>query len=97
MARGSARLFRYTADSFTGWGLAGSLSTVTHLYLAVVSFPVWILSWSIAESSESRHVILDYPGDRMEEIAMWARFPQGMPPGLDPRALVPAGAAHSTR
>lgn len=84
-----ARLFRYTADSFNGWGVLGSLSTITHLILAPLTLPLWILTSAGTESAETRHVIMDYPGDRLDDFAMWARFPQGMPPGIDPRALVP--------
>lgn len=80
-------MFRYTADDCVLWGVAGSLSTITHFLFAVVTLPAWVIATITVESIETRHVLLEYPGDSLEEIARWARFPQGMPPELDLRAL----------
>src|SRR5215468_9602077 len=52
-----ARLFRYTADSFNGWGVLGSLSTISHVILIPITLPLWILVSSGTESAETRHVI----------------------------------------
>lgn len=63
--------------------ILGLLSTASHGYLAFISVPLWLItgiSSSIAESTSgtarSEHV--DW-----EEIRKYARFPQGLPPGLD--------------
>lgn len=85
-----AELFRYESnDTNLGtWGIVGTLSTISHGIFLALSAPVWVVSSSIAGVSESRHIRLTYPDDPLAELAKWARFPQGMPPGLDPRALV---------
>jgi len=84
-----AKLFRYTANDWIAWGMGGTISTVTHFIFLKISFPAWVIATITAASIETRHVILEYPGDSLEEIAQWARFPQGMPPVLDLRALTP--------
>lgn len=37
-----------------------------------------------------------YPYTTAESLAKWARFPQGLPPGIDERALV-TGSTRGTR
>jgi hypothetical protein len=83
-----AQLFKYESEAGVGgWGVLGTLSTISHGFFFVFSAPAWILTSSVAASVESRHVILEVPGDAWSELATWARFPQGMPPGLDEDSL----------
>lgn len=93
----SAELYHYEAEGGLGaWGLLGTLSTISHGFFLVLSAPAWIVSGSIAAGMESRHVINEYPEDDWPVFAMWARFPQGMPPGLDAEALLRPRARRTT-
>ena len=85
-----AELFRYVSEAsgIGVWGGFGTLSTISHGVFLVLTAPLWVITTSIAASTETHHVTLVYPHDSMAELAKWARFPQGMPPGIDPRALV---------
>jgi hypothetical protein len=85
-----AELFRYVSEaSGPGvWGGLGTLSTITHGFFLVFTAPLWVVASALATGSETYHVVLSYPKHSMAELAKWARFPQGLPPGVDPRALV---------
>lgn len=84
----SADVYPYeTEGGFAAWTLLGVLSTVSHGFILVLSAPIWIISGSIAGGVESRHNILSYPEHSWGEIVIWARFPQGLPPGLDEESL----------
>ncbi len=84
----AAQLFRYESEGGIGpWALLGTLSTLTHGFFLFLSAPVWILTGSLAAGAETRHVVMEFPESSWSEISDWARFPQGMPPGLDEHDL----------
>lgn len=94
----SADLYTYESEGgLSAWTLFGVLSTVSHGFFLVISAPVWILTGAIAGSVESRHVVLSYPEHTWGEIAIWARFPQGLPPGIDEEALTTPRARRAHR
>lgn len=70
------------------WGALGTLSTISHGFVLVLSAPIWIISSSVAAASASHAPILSFPGDGWDEFAAWARFPQGLPPGIASTDLV---------
>lgn len=75
-----AELFRYESDAgFGAWGVLGSLSTISHGFFLIFTFPIWVLTSSIAATAESRHVRDQYPEGDISEFSKWARYPQGMP------------------
>jgi hypothetical protein len=71
----------------SGWGLIGTLSTVSHGFLLVFSAPIWILTTSLSAAGESRRALIDFPDRPLSEFAMWARYPQGMPVVAPPPSL----------
>jgi hypothetical protein len=81
-----ARLFEYQHQSFLLWGLNGLAQSVFQLFLTV---PIWLAVTGAVESNESSYVVVEYPERSLDDMAAWARFPQRMPPGLDPQALLP--------
>jgi hypothetical protein len=80
----SARLWAWDSEhgGVAAWGTLGTLSTVSHGFFLVFSAPVWILTTTITTAVESHAPILRYPGDGWDKLAIWARFPQGTPPGV---------------
>ena len=70
------------------WGTAGTLSTLSHGFVLVLSAPVWILTTAITASVESGSSIVDYPDAGWDKLSLWARFPQGLPAGVTARDLV---------
>ena len=86
-----ARLVIYDseADELGVWTTVGALSTLTHGYGLVLTLPIWITSGGIASSIQSRKPVIDYPKSIWDDFKPYARFPQGLPEGLDPTQLKP--------
>jgi len=82
--------------------LIGALTTVTHGFGAVVTFPVWILTGAVATAAQSR-IPLHHAQSRGRgpdatgswlELRAWARFPQGLPDGVSRDVLKPKPPRH---
>lgn len=90
-AAGVARATLVGWDPETGklttWALIGTLSTVANGYILVLTAPMWIIGGSLATASHSRRPVLDTEDDQWPELRLYARFPQGLPPGLDRATL----------
>lgn len=71
------------------WTFVGTLSTLSHGVAFVLSAPVWLLAGISATASRSREPRIRYPTRPISEFSMYARYPQGMPPGF-PRSPDPA-------
>jgi len=65
------------------WTLIGTLSTASHGIWLVVSAPLWVVTGSINGAKQSRAPERVYPRARWEDLRSYARFPQGLPPGID--------------
>ncbi|GEM_PF-2642350 len=92
-----ARVYMYESEGGLGAiGLLGTLSTISHGFVLLLTAPVWIIATAIAVAAETNHVELDYPEDNsLTEISHWARFPQGIPASVDEEALlVPRARRH---
>jgi hypothetical protein len=89
-----ATLFAYDPQwgQLAAWGVVGTLSTISNGLGLILTAPLWIITSTSAASSRSRapRVELADRGDRWEKLRLYARFPQGMPPGLDRRSVRPA-------
>ncbi len=70
------------------WTMVGSLATLSHGLILGLSLPVWLIAGPIATGAASRAPIVkdDHPGAWVR-MAMFARFPAGLPDGLDRSAL----------
>jgi hypothetical protein len=56
---------------------------------------MWIIGGSIAATSRSFDPVVDYPSKPLIDFAPFARYPQGLPPGLDRGAIqMMMGAEH---
>ncbi|MCU7493905.1 MAG: hypothetical protein HF314_03320 [Ignavibacteria bacterium] len=87
----SARLVKYYSNEGAVGALAflGSLSTVSNGFYLIFTFPVWLAGGNIAAISRSFDPVIDYPGEKLSEFIPYARFPQGMPAGIDRNLLKP--------
>lgn len=79
----SARLVAYDAPALVAPVLLGTLSTASHGLLLVFTAPMWIIAGSISAGARTYDPIIDYPEKRLAEFRPYARFPQGLPKGLD--------------
>ena len=77
------------AVDLMNWTLAGTLSTASHGIVAILSAPVWLLVGSAVTSSAARSSEINVPGyyRTWDDLRPYARFPQGLPPGLDRTTL----------
>lgn len=77
------KLTGYAAQSLTGWTLAGTLSSVSNGAFLIFTMPAWLIGGSLANGSESRAAQRKSPPLQWVELAQFARFPQGLPQGLE--------------
>lgn len=71
------------------WTILGALSTASNGYFLVLTFPLWTVGGSLITGGQSRAPLRTLRrGDAWEAVRRYARFPQGLPPGL-PRRLPP--------
>lgn len=76
------------ASGFALWALAGGFSTLSHGAFLIFSLPAWaIFGTSVSSSAARQPNIIHYPGIGFEEFKKFSRFPQGLPPGVDPYKL----------
>ena len=83
-------IHRYKVENggVAAWGVAGTVSTLSHGFVLIISAPVWIIAASATAASHSRSARLKYNGKNSPAIASWARFPQGLPRGVTAAELV---------
>jgi hypothetical protein len=87
-----ARLVAYAPDrrGIWTWGGLGTLSTITHGGFLFISAPVWIATTVGALVWDTQGAFTDTPDRGLEEIRAYARFPQGLPEGVNANSLVGA-------
>lgn len=72
------------------WTAVGTMSTLSHGFVLLVSAPVWIVTGTAATASQSHRPIIDVrrnDGTEWRVVGRYARFPLGMPVGVDRRGL----------
>jgi hypothetical protein len=92
------------------WTMGGALTTASHGLGAIGTFPLWIITGSLMTASVSRGPLHTVSQNRLQDprqrdrartrwaaIALWARFPAGMPRGLDRATLRSRGVIRSPR
>jgi hypothetical protein len=75
------------AGRLATWATVGTISTISHGVALVLSAPVWIIGGSVATSKANHAPLITYPSRPWSDLARYARFPQGLPIGLDPATL----------
>lgn len=88
----TGRLTRFDAGGAGGisaWTALGCVSTVSNGYYLVLTLPFWIVAGVVASNSRTHEAELPLPGTPLPRLSSWARYPQGLPPGLDPNRVPP--------
>jgi hypothetical protein len=84
----SATVYPYEVDSYTAWGLTGTLITGPLFILGIPE--IWLLLTAIGNADQENHARMSYPGIPLLTLATWARFPQGLPASIKPGDLIGA-------
>lgn len=84
-----ATLVGYDIDSgvLSTWATLGAISTLSHGAFLVFTLPMWSIAGGVTTSQAVHASMLEYPKGSWTEIAKYARFPQGLPAGVDRMAL----------
>ena len=77
------------AGGLTGWTCLGILSTISHGVFLIFTSPVWLIGGSIATVGRSYEPQMTYPARLLIEFHAYARFPHGLPEGIDRQSLKP--------
>jgi hypothetical protein len=86
-------------DGIAAWTVLGSLSTISHGFFLIFSLPVWLASGIGASANESHRGLFVCPANThsnppismtscLIDAAAYARFPQGLPPGVGAAQLL---------
>lgn len=87
--KGKLTAYRSNAGKVASWTFLGVLSTASNGLLLILTAPLWIITGTVAASGESIAPERRTPPMSWPELALFARFPQGLPPGLPLGALTP--------
>ena len=71
------------------WTALGVVSTLSNGLLLGITAPLWIITGSISGSNDSHVPLREVPKVPWTSLAEFARFPQGMPPGMLLESLTP--------
>jgi hypothetical protein len=71
------------------WTFLGTLSTISHGVFLIISAPVWVIGGSAITAVQSHKPVISYPKNSWEAFQRYARFPQGLPQGLERSSLLP--------
>jgi hypothetical protein len=85
------KLTAYAAQKggLTAWAVLGTISTISNGGFLIFTAPMWIVGGSLAVGGESRAPERKNPPLTWVELAPFARFPQGLPAGIELTALQP--------
>jgi hypothetical protein len=80
-----AKLTAYAAQKgpLALWTVLGTLSTISNGWGLIFTAPMWLIGGPLAVGSESRAPERKVPRLTWGELAPYARFPQGMPEGIE--------------
>jgi hypothetical protein len=85
------KLTAYVAQkgNLATWTAVGALATLSNGGFLLFTAPMWIIGGSLVVGAESRAPERKAPPLTWAELAPFARFPQGIPPGLELTSLQP--------
>jgi hypothetical protein len=77
------------AEQVGGAVALGVVSTISNGAFLIFTAPMWLIGGSVAARSQGQVAIDELPAARWEALAAFARFPQGMPEGIELADLRP--------
>lgn len=79
------------AGDLRDWTFAGTVSTVSHGVVAIISAPVWMLIGGSITNAGARSSEINVPGRgrSWDSVKPYARFPQGLPADFDRSSIRP--------
>jgi hypothetical protein len=77
----------FSGSNIPVWLTAGIVSTLSHGVFLVATATLWSLAAAWDNRQYERFAEINYPGASWEELRRGARFPQGLPEGLDVHSL----------
>ena len=83
----SVRLAVYDPGTVAAAVVGGTILTVSNGVYLFLTAPMWIIGGSVAAAIQSRDPLLDYPDVPLRDFAIYARYPQGLPTGVDRTAI----------
>lgn len=86
------------ADGLAVWGALGTASTLSHGWYLILTAPLlWLPVGIGVPIEESRRGLVDCRAMECQTLWRWARFPQGLPPGVSVDELLsPPAPKHGT-
>ena len=87
--KGKLTGYRSGAGSVAAYAALGTASTLSNGVLLIFTAPLWIITGTVAANSESQQAVRKTPPLKWPALSDWARFPQGMPAGVDLGSLTP--------
>lgn len=86
----SVVVFKTETGSYSLWTALASLLTISNGYFLVATLPLTLITGISTTVGESRRVnYYIYPDHAFSGLSKYARFPQGLPAGMDVAALKP--------
>jgi hypothetical protein len=70
-------------DKMVLWTTIGTVSTLSNGAFLLLTAPAWIIGGSLSTASQSRRPVVRTDKADWSQLNLYARFPQGLPPGLD--------------
>ncbi len=75
---------RYARPGPYGWTIPVlSLSTITHGFFSLLTFPINLVVTSVVTATGARAYRYSQSDIGFSQLKMFARYPQGIPPGID--------------
>jgi len=90
---GQVARYRSGAGSVAGFTALGIVSTLSNGAFLLLTAPAWLITGIVASSNEAHAPLRDVPPLAWAQLAAYARFPQGLPPGIDLGEIRPRPAA----
>jgi hypothetical protein len=81
----SVQLTGYAIDlnGMRGWTALGFFGAVSNGWFFALTGPLWIVGGSTATATASHAPEVRYPREPWNRLILYARFPQGLPAGVD--------------
>lgn len=93
------KLTAYAAEKgrMATWAVLGAVATLSNGAVLLLTAPMWIIGGSLATGAESRAPVRESPPLSWVALAPFARFPQGLPDGIELTALKAKEIHHPER